>query len=763
MKAQISLEYLLVVSIIIGAILPFFYYSLSFSSDTIKISQANAMVDTLVSTANYLYSLGPGAQACVSVYIPKEVVNISIENKTILVKVKLSNGLVSDVFLNSKANVSGSLPISEGRYDVFLRMTKKGYVLIGLTIFGRSVYYEESTEVISGTALNSTDCLDADDSVYYEVQSVSGEGETSNYSQSQTTNITGINTTSADFTSSLDGANYNVTSSEQLGTFTSHYNQSSSINITGNASTTSQATINSYLDVNGDGLTWDITKAEIKTAPLRNSTMGGDTGTEAWVTSATVTTGTASYGYNSTGGNPSPSYYHKARSTAAKPADITFFTNQSFDYTLGVPDSVTLRWDYELIGNSFGTGSQLDVILFKPDGTSVTLDTVTLPASAVPWTTRTITVGTENFTQSGTYEIQLKSRLVAASKGTANWLQAQWDNVFLNFTHYAVSVEHNATISYSGTLNSINVSINFTSTLDDAYQLYIYNFTDSGWDTSPCQSQAVTANTYYTKWCNVTDNPQKYVSSDNKVRIRINSTASGQGTLKEEYVQYYVTYTAAYANISVEHNSSTISEDPASITSINVTTVLKTNVSEGIPFTLFIYNFNTPAWEQCSQASVGVSYIQMECNITANPSYYVSGSRIRVRLNSSGETTPHEMMEDYLVYRVTSANYFLEVRHTSQPVEEDVYSISSINVSLNWKSSAPATYGYEIFNFTSSQWISCFSGSVGTEETTIVCNVTDAGNFLSSTNRILVRLLTQPTAASHVSREDYLEYGVSWI
>jgi len=328
------------------------------------------------------------------------------------------------------------------------------------------------------------------------------------------------------------------------------FNQTQSINITGNASTVDQATINNYLNKNGDGLTWSVTEAPITLAPLRNSTMGGDTGTDAWVTSTVVTQGTATYGYNTTGGNPAPSYYHKATSSVAKAASIVFYTNQSFSYD-GSPSVVTLSWDYQILGNSFGTGNRLDIIIYRPDGSSSVLDTVTFSAAVLSWTRRTINVNPANFTQAGTYVIQLKSTLVAAAKGTTNYVQAQYDNVFLNFTKYQVSVEHNATISYSGILNSINVSINFTSTVDDVYNMTIYDFVNSKWDASPCQNQSVTANTYYTIWCNVT-NPTNYISSDNKVRVRLNSTVDNdQATLKEEYVQFYIGYTVGYLEVEL--------------------------------------------------------------------------------------------------------------------------------------------------------------------------------------------------------------------
>ena len=353
--------------------------------------------------------------------------------------------------------------------------------------------------------------------------------------------------------------NYVNIASTQGNDPTNHFNQSQSINITGIASTIDQATINSYLNVNGDGLTWNVTEAPITLAPLRNSTMGGDTGTNAWVTSATVTQGTATYGYNTTGGNPAPSYYHKATSSAAKAASIVFYTNQSFYYD-GSPAIVNLSWDYQVIGNSIATtGNQLKIILYRPDGSSSTLDSVTFSAAVPSWTRRTINVNPANFTQAGTYVIQLKSTLVATTKGTSYYVQAQYDNVFLNFTKYQVSVEHNTTISYSGILNNINVSINFTSTLDDVYNMTIYDFLNSRWYASPCKNISAIANNYYTIWCNVTSNPTNYVSSDNKVRVRLNSTIDNdQATLKEEYVQFYIGYTVGYLEVNLAQPSPTL-------------------------------------------------------------------------------------------------------------------------------------------------------------------------------------------------------------
>ncbi|MEM7819075.1 MAG: sialidase family protein [Candidatus Aenigmatarchaeota archaeon] len=112
------------------------------------------------------------------------------------------------------------------------------------------------------------------------------------------------------------------------------------------------------------------------------------------------------------------------------------------------------------------------------------------------------------------------------------------------FSFYQLSVEHNSTITYPGTLQSISVLINFTSTVDDVYNMSIYDFVNSVWDSSPCENISVSANVYNTIWCNVTINPENYISSNKEIRVRLNSTVDNDmGTLKEEYVQFYLSYT----------------------------------------------------------------------------------------------------------------------------------------------------------------------------------------------------------------------------
>lgn len=333
---------------------------------------------------------------------------------------------------------------------------------------------------------------------------------------------------------------------------------------------------------------------------------------------------------------------------------------------------------------------------------------------------------------------------------------------------YRVEVEHNATsVTWSGILNSINVSINFTINDTSILNLTIYNFNSGSWDYTPCQNGAVIANTWYNWWCNITGNPAYYNSSDGKIKVRLNGTTNILlGLLREDYIQFYVGYTTTptYANISVEHNSSTISENPSSITKINVTTLLKTNASSGISFRLYIYNFSSGSWYQCYQATINMAYYKMECVFTSNTSYYISNGIIRVRLNSSGDITTHQMMEDYLVYQITTpANYRAEVEHNATTVS---YSgtLNNISIALNLSTNVTSNFDFLIYNFNSGNWdLPCYSFSPTINNWNMIwCNKTLNPDYYLSSGIISIRLNETSHQNLAEIKEDYVQYYVTY-
>ena len=76
-------------------------------------------------------SQGYPAKVTLTIYIPDNVKNISIDGCEINFKLKMSSGGTTDVFYITKGNVSGSLPTTAGYYKVFVSSNDSS-VLIGV-------------------------------------------------------------------------------------------------------------------------------------------------------------------------------------------------------------------------------------------------------------------------------------------------------------------------------------------------------------------------------------------------------------------------------------------------------------------------------------------------------------------------------------------------------------------------------------------------------------------------------------------------------
>jgi hypothetical protein len=299
------------------------------------------------------------------------------------------------------------------------------------------------------------------------------------------------------------------------------YSQAETTNITGIASTTDQAQIDNYLNTNFDGLTWDVTEAIISQTS-QNTTQRPTTYTD---TGATTTNPT--YAFD----NDFTTYSRTEYDVNAEP-NIIWNTWQS---NTSACDSVTLYIDWEAEAGSDDTYQ----LLYSTDNGNSWQVIQSWTSAGRARANSTIDLG--SIPTSG-IQVRIDSSKKKGPDNAGVLIYEMWTECSGTVTNYGVSVEHNATgVSYTGTLKSVNVSVNFTSTLDDTYQLYIYDFVNNVWDITPCQNQNILANNYYTLWCNVTTNPTNYISGNGKISIRLNSTEdSDQGTLKEEYVQFYI-------------------------------------------------------------------------------------------------------------------------------------------------------------------------------------------------------------------------------
>ncbi len=125
MKGQVATEYLMIIGIGLFIVTIVFYYTITYSSESVSVSQAKEAADTIAKAADYVYSMGVGSQTTVVINLPYRIIESHVENKEILFKLTLKSG-ITDVYSITKGDVSGTLPIRHGRHYITLNMTEDG-------------------------------------------------------------------------------------------------------------------------------------------------------------------------------------------------------------------------------------------------------------------------------------------------------------------------------------------------------------------------------------------------------------------------------------------------------------------------------------------------------------------------------------------------------------------------------------------------------------------------------------------------------------
>ena len=128
MKAQVSVEYLIIVSFAIMVLIPYILYLNDLSqsySESNKLTVAKNSVDKLGQTVDWVFSQGEGAKTRIDVLVPEGVESIEFIGRTISWKVRTSAG-VSDVYYIAVANVTGSMSTSPGYRNVLVQAFRDG-------------------------------------------------------------------------------------------------------------------------------------------------------------------------------------------------------------------------------------------------------------------------------------------------------------------------------------------------------------------------------------------------------------------------------------------------------------------------------------------------------------------------------------------------------------------------------------------------------------------------------------------------------------
>jgi hypothetical protein len=128
MKAEVAVEYLVIVTFAIMVLIPYILYLNDVSqgySETNKLTIARNSVDKLGQTADWVYSQGEGARTKIDVLVPDGVESIEFMNRTINWKVRTSAG-ISDVYYVAVANVTGSIPTTPGYKSILIQAMRDG-------------------------------------------------------------------------------------------------------------------------------------------------------------------------------------------------------------------------------------------------------------------------------------------------------------------------------------------------------------------------------------------------------------------------------------------------------------------------------------------------------------------------------------------------------------------------------------------------------------------------------------------------------------
>ncbi|MBL7100755.1 MAG: hypothetical protein ISS23_02250 [Nanoarchaeota archaeon] len=129
-RGQISLEYIMIVGMILLVTIPLFFYAVYEATYKIRLNQADDAVNTLANSADTVYSLGPGSKKYVWVSIPSGVEYSFVNESEIQLTLSVFGGS-SDIHASSKAVLVGSIPSGKGTYRIAVEALDSGRVRIG--------------------------------------------------------------------------------------------------------------------------------------------------------------------------------------------------------------------------------------------------------------------------------------------------------------------------------------------------------------------------------------------------------------------------------------------------------------------------------------------------------------------------------------------------------------------------------------------------------------------------------------------------------
>ena len=128
-KAQVSIEYMLIIGFVTIITIPLIIIYHSFiqdSNDEISSTQINQVAKKVVDAAESVYYLGEPSQTTLKVNIPSQIILANLSNNELVLKIRTTSGS-ADIVRSSAVNITGSFPLNKGTYTLTIK-AKSNYV-----------------------------------------------------------------------------------------------------------------------------------------------------------------------------------------------------------------------------------------------------------------------------------------------------------------------------------------------------------------------------------------------------------------------------------------------------------------------------------------------------------------------------------------------------------------------------------------------------------------------------------------------------------
>jgi len=134
-RAQAATEYLMIAGFLLIIIAIAYMYSTTIVSNSVDDSKTRTAVNNIAKAIDQVYALGPGSKINVVVDLPSGIQSQIVDSQ-LVGYITTANGQPSHYYADTKADLIGSLPITQGVHDVTLTVNDAGKVVVGETGYG---------------------------------------------------------------------------------------------------------------------------------------------------------------------------------------------------------------------------------------------------------------------------------------------------------------------------------------------------------------------------------------------------------------------------------------------------------------------------------------------------------------------------------------------------------------------------------------------------------------------------------------------------